>query len=142
MTGVVGLGQRAMAGRQGPEVAAKAAAFDRLGMQVTPANVLGIYAVIMEEVSRLKTAIQMFTLDNGEGMPPLGGDLVSLPAARGFTEATRRLLAKCETDIRDLNRVSEGLVEAAQAYGKTEEHIQAVFDPSQLQSSMHPSGVR
>ncbi len=48
MTGVVGLGQRAMAGRTGPDVAAKAAAFDHLGLQVTPANVLGVYAVIMQ----------------------------------------------------------------------------------------------
>jgi len=85
-------------------------------MQVTPANVLGIYAVIMEEMTRLSASVQMFTLDHGEGMPPLGGDLVSLPAARGFTDATRRLLAKCETDIRDLNRVADGLVEAARAY--------------------------
>jgi len=38
MTGVVGLGQRALAGRQGPDVAARAAAFDQLGMQVTPAT--------------------------------------------------------------------------------------------------------
>jgi hypothetical protein len=142
MTGVVGLGQRAMAGRQGPEVAAKAAAFDRLGLQVTPANVLGIYAVIMEEVSRLSASMQMFTLDHGEGMPSLGEDLVSRPAARGFTEATRRLLVKCETDIRDLNRVGDGLVEAARAYGKAEEHIQAVFYPRQLPSRSHRRGVR
>jgi len=79
MTGVVGLGQRAMAGRQGPEVAAKAAAFDRLGMQVTPANVLGIYAVIMEEMTRLSASVQMFTLDHGEGMPPLAGTWCHCP---------------------------------------------------------------
>src|SRR5882757_5104962 len=107
MTGVVGLGQRAMAGRQGPEVAAKAAAFDRLGMQVTPANVLAIYAVIMEEVSRLQVSIRAFQTAYFEGMPQLGDDLVSPYAARGFTQATNQLVSKCQTAIDDLKRRSE-----------------------------------
>jgi hypothetical protein len=131
MTGVVGLGQRAMAGRQGPEVAAKVAAFDRLGMQVTPANVLGIYAVIMEEVTRLQTATQMFKVDRLDGMPSLGADLVSPLAARGFNAATKELLARCQSGVDDLKRVCEGLTEAARAYGKTEEQVKAAFDPDE-----------
>ncbi|HTF46577.1 MAG TPA: hypothetical protein VK735_03920, partial [Pseudonocardia sp.] len=129
MTGVVGLGQRAMAGRQGPEVAAKVAAFDRLGMQVTPANVLGIYAVIMEEVTRLQSSVLLFKADHGEGMPKLGGDLVSQPAALGFTEATTQLLAKCQADLRDLNRAADVLADAARAYGKTEEQVKLALMP-------------
>jgi hypothetical protein len=138
MTGVVGLGQRAMAGQRGPGAAAKAAAFDQLGMQVTPANVLGVYGVIMEEMTRLQSSAQMFKLDHGEGMPLLGGDLVSPPAARGFTEATSQLLIKCQADIDDLKRVGYGLAEAARLYGKTEEEVKAAFDPSAFQYQPSP----
>lgn len=127
-----------MAGQRGPGVAAKAAAFDQLGMQVTPANVLGVYGVIMEEMTRLRTSVQVFQADHGQGMPPLGGDLVSPPAARGFTEATDQLLAKCQADIEDLNRVGDGLAEAARAYGKTEEQVKAAFEPGQFQYQPSP----
>jgi len=129
MTGVVGLGQRALAGRQGPDVAARAAAFDQLGMQVTPANVLGIYSVIAEEAARLNGAIQMFRMDNFDGMPELGGDPVSTPAAKGFTEATNQLVAKCQADVGDLQSVAAGLAATARAYGNSEEQIKASFDP-------------
>ena len=133
MTGVVGLGQRAMAGRQGPEVAAKAAAFDRLGLQVTPANVLGIYAVIMQEVSRLQTSVRAFQTGHLEGMPQLGDDLVSPYAARGFDEATNQLISKCQSAIDDLKRVSHGLAEAARSYGKTEDQVKVAVSGSQFQ---------
>jgi hypothetical protein len=127
-----------MAGQRGPAVAARAAAFDQLGMQVTPANVLGVYSVIMEEMTRLHSSAQMFKLDHGEGMPLLGGDLVSPPAARGFTEATSQLLAKCQADIDDLKRVGDGLAEAARSYGKTEEQVKAAFDPSAFEYQPSP----
>jgi len=142
MTGVVGLGQRAMAGRQGPEVAAKVAAFDRLGMQVTPANVLGIYAVIMQEVSRLQMSLQLFQADHGDGMPRLGADLVSVPAARGFTGATSQLLAKCQADVNDLNQVANGLANAARSYGKTEEDVKSAFEQGRSASMGERGGRR
>src|SRR5882757_3105248 len=138
MTGVVGLGRRAMAGQRGPGAAAKAAAFDQLGMQVTPANVLGVYGVIMEEMTRLQGSVQRFKADHLEGMPLLGGDLVSPPAARGFTEATSQLVTRCQTDIDDLNRVANGLAEAARAYGKTEAQVKAAFDSNQFQYEPSP----
>jgi hypothetical protein len=141
MTGVVGLGQRALAGRQGPDVAARAAAFDQLGMQVTPANVLGIYSVVMEEMTRLQGSVQRFKADHLEGMPLLGGDLVSPPAARGFTEATSRLVAKCQSEIDDLNRVADGLAHAARSYGKTEVQLTAAFDASAFQFQPSPRGL-
>jgi hypothetical protein len=131
MTGVVGLGQRAMAGRTGPDAAAKAGAFDQLGLQVTPANVLGVYAVIMDEVTRLQASVQRFQKDYGQGMPLLGADPVSPYASRGFTELTSQLLVKCQTDIDDLQRVGDSLAEAARAYGKTEEEVKAAFDAGQ-----------
>ena len=128
MTGVVGLGQRAMAGRTGPDAAAKAAAFDHLGLQVTPANVLGVHAVIMQEATRLQASVQVFKSDHGQGMPLLGGDPVSPHASRGFTELTNQLLARCETDIADLFRVADQLAKAAREYGKTEEQVKEAFD--------------
>jgi hypothetical protein len=140
MTGVVGLGQRALAGRQGPDVAARAAAFDQLGMQVTPANVLGVYGVVMEEAMRLQSSTQMFRIDHGEGMPVLGGDLVSRPAARGFSEATSQLLAECQGAVDDLRRVGSELANAARAYGKTEEQVSAAFNPGAFQYQPSSSG--
>jgi hypothetical protein len=129
-----------MAGQRGPGVAAKAAAFDQLGMQVTPANVLGVYGVIMEEMTRLQSSVQMFRASHFVGMPSLGSDPVSLPAAQGFSEATNHLLIKCQADIADLRRVSAGLAAAARAYGKTEEQVKAAFDPGRFH--YQPSPVR
>src|SRR5882757_5383335 len=116
MTGVVGLGQRALAGRQGPDVAARAAAFDQLGMQVTPANVLGVYGVVMEEVERLKSAVIVFQTRSGQGMGECGRDPVSPAASIGFTRASGQLLEMCQGDVSDLQRVGAGLAEAARAY--------------------------
>ena len=133
-----------MAGRQGPAAQAKAAAFDRFGLQVTPANVLGIYGVIAEEAARLNGAIQMFKVDHGQGMPRLGGDPVSQPAAAGFTEATDQLVEKCRADVDDLERLAAGLAAAARAYGNSEEQITAAFDPSAYryrpESAQEPAG--
>ncbi|MDT7565614.1 MAG: hypothetical protein QOG76_4238, partial [Pseudonocardiales bacterium] len=114
-----------MAGQRGPVAAAKAAAFDQLGMQVTPANVLGVYGVIMEEVDRLTTSVHTFRDTNMQGMPSLGGDPVSPHAARGFNDASTALLVKCQADIDALMRIGDGLADAARAYGKSEEQIKA-----------------
>jgi len=138
MTGVVGLGQRALAGQRGPEVAARAAAFDQLGMQVTPANVLGIYSVVMEEATRLQTSVQLFQADHGVGMPKLGGDLVSPHASRGFTDATNQLVARCQADVDVLQRVGDGLARAARTYGESEAAIRGAFDPSRFQYQPAP----
>jgi hypothetical protein len=128
-----------MAGQRGPEVAAKAAAFDQLGMQVTPANVLGVYGVIMEEMTRLSTSMRLFQSSNGQSMPSLGSDPVSPHAAHGFSEATDQLVARCRSDIDDLKRVGQGLAETARAYGKTEEQVKAAFGPSKLDSPPSPT---
>jgi uncharacterized protein YukE len=125
MGGVAGLGQRVMAGRQGPEAAATASSFDALGMSVTPENVLGVHAVIQQEVRRLKKAVERFKSDHGDGMPLLGEDPVSPYAAKGFTEVTDQLLRSCEADIDDLRRLADGLAQAAREYGRTEAEIEA-----------------
>jgi uncharacterized protein YukE len=125
MSGVQGLGQRAMVGRQGPEAAATTASFDALGMSVTPENVLGVHAVIQQEVQRLTDAVYKFKSDHAEGMPLLGGDPVSPYASRGFNEVTEQLLRGCQADIDDLQRLADGLAQAARDYGKTDADIAA-----------------
>lgn len=144
MAGIEGLGQRALAGRQGPDAAARAAAYDDLGMRVTPANVLGIYNVIMEEGQRLNLSLQRFRHEHSGGMPLLGGDLVSPYAKRGFDDATNQLLARCQSHIDELARVGEELAKAARAYQKSEAEIGAAFDPRKVkyQPSPVPSANR
>ncbi|MGI8817131.1 MAG: hypothetical protein ACR2G2_18125 [Pseudonocardia sp.] len=127
MSGVAGLGQRVMAGRQGPGAAATAGSFDALGMSVTPENVLIVHGVIREEVARLRAAVDVFKRDHGLGMPRLGDDPVSPYASQGFNEATTHLLGNCEADIADLRRLADGLADAARDYGKTEDEIKASF---------------
>jgi sugar phosphate isomerase/epimerase len=138
MAGIEGLGQRALAGRQGPDVAARAAAFDDLGMRVTPANVLGIYNVIMEEAQRLRLSVRKFQHDHFDGMPLLGGDLVSPYAKRGFDDATNQLLARCRSQIDEMARVGEELAKAARTYQKSEAEIAAAFDPRKVEYKPSP----
>ena len=129
MTGIDGLGSRALAGRQGPGVAQKAADFDQLGLQVTPENVLVVYKAIAQEAARLNMSLQMFKQNHPDGMPSLGGDPVSNDAARGFTNATNQLMKTCQADVDDLKRVADGLQVAARSYGNSEEQITAAFNP-------------
>lgn len=138
MAGIPDLGQRALAGRQGPDVAARAAAFDGLGMRITPANVLGIYNVIMEEAQRLRLSVRKFRHDHYDGMPLLGGDPVSPYAKRGFDNATDQLLGRCQSQIDELARVGEEVAKAARAYQKSEAEIAAAFDPSKVEYKPSP----
>ena len=132
MTGIEGLGDRAMAGRPGPAAARKAADFNQLGLQVDTENVLGIYAAIAQEVKRLQTSLRNFQRAYGDGMPRLGGDPVSPPAATAFNESTNKLVALAKSDVDDLDRVAQGLADAAKAYGKSEEQLTAAFDPGKF----------
>lgn len=113
-------------------MAARAAAFDQLGMQVTPANVLGIYSVVMEEAMRLQSSVQTFRTGYGLGMAPLGEDPVSPHAAQGFTEASGQLVAKCLSAVDDLKQVGECLAEAARAYGINEREVATAFNLKQV----------
>ena len=123
------LGSRALAGRPGVEQ--KVADFNRLGMQVTPETVLGIYAAIASQVARLRASVARFKASYGDGMPVLGnGHPVSPYFSRSFNDSTDKLVALCESDIDDLDQVAQGLADAARAYGRTEQDITAAFDPS------------
>jgi len=96
------------------------------GMRVTPETVLGIYEVIMEEVNRLRMAIRNFQREH-RSMPPLGGDPVSVPAAKGFNEATALLVQSCQKHVDGLEAVGSQLAAAAREYGRTEEQITAAL---------------
>jgi hypothetical protein len=120
-----------MTGVGGPLSASAVAALGKFGdMQVTPETVLGVYGVVAEEVTRLRTSVQRFQIVYGQaGVPPLGGDPVSPYASKGFNTATAQLVTKCNSAVADLKTVADGLAEAARAYGKTEDQIKAAFDP-------------
>jgi hypothetical protein len=98
---------------------------------VTPENVLGMYAVVLEQVTRLQASLAHFKRQYGEGMPLLGnGHPVSKPFKESFDASTAKLVDLCQGDINNLREVANGFADAARAYGKTEEDIQASFDPS------------
>lgn len=139
VAGIDGLGTRALAGQQGPGTAAWAAKYDSLGLKVTPANVLSIYGVIKEEVTRLTVSIDTFKAKSRDGtMPRLGDDLVSPYAAQGFTNATRLLLDRCQVEVDNLGRVAQRLADAARAYGRSEMEIKAAFDLSKFKYKPTP----
>jgi PE family len=109
-----------MAGDAGP-------AMTVAGLRVTPETVLGVAQVVMEEVNRLRQSMWRFQFAH-QGMPELGSDPVSKAAAPAFTEATTRLVRRCQSSIDELAKVGDELTQAARAYGKSEDEIKATFD--------------
>lgn len=99
---------------------------------MTPANVLGVYNVIMEEAQRLRLSVLRFERQHKDGMPLLGGDLVSPYAKQGFDNVTSELLVRCRSQIDELSRVGEELTKAAHTYQKSEAEIAAAFDPRKV----------
>jgi len=71
--------------------ASAVAALANFGMKVAPENILGLYAVVMEEARRLELSLVNFQMRH-QVVPTLGGDPVSAPAAAGFQEVTSELL--------------------------------------------------
>lgn len=114
------------------------------GLRVTPATVLSVRAVIMEEVARLKLSMYQFQRDHQNGtMPQLGTDPVSAEAAAGFTETTQHLLAICRSDIDRLAHIGADLAQVARAYGITEQQITQSFDSAGVtyqRTPIPPSG--
>jgi hypothetical protein len=118
-----------VAGQTGPAAAQKAADFNQLGLRVDTENVLGIYAAVAKQVARLRGALYNFQASYGDGMPVLGnGQPVSPHFSQSFNDSTAKLVALCKSDVDDLDRVAEGLEQAALAYGKSEEQIKSAFD--------------
>jgi hypothetical protein len=121
--------------------ASAAAAVANFGMKVSPENILGLYAVVMEEVRRLELSLMNFQMRH-QIAPKLGNDPVSAPAAAAFQEVTSQLLANCRRAIKELQTVAEGLARTARAYGNSEAQIKASFDPSKVQYTPTSLGSR
>jgi len=121
--------------------ASAVAALANFGMKVAPENILGLYAVVMEEARRLELSLVNFQMRH-QVVPRLGGDPVSAPAAAGFQEATSELLVNCRRSIKELQDVADGLAQAARAYGNSEAQIKASFDPSKVQYTPTPLGSK
>ena len=115
------------------------AALANFGMKVAPENILGLYAVVMEEARRLELSLVNFQMRH-QVVPTVGGDPVSAPAAAGFQEVTSELLVSCRRSIKELHDVADGLARAARAYGNSEAQIKASFDPSKVQYTPTPLG--
>ncbi|MGQ0482493.1 MAG: PE domain-containing protein [Pseudonocardia sp.] len=127
MSGVSGLGQAAVDGARGR--AGAAAAFDELGMQVTPENVLAVRAVLMEEATELRQLLRREL--HGFRVEELGGDPVSKYAAAGFNELNERYLAQCTEYINTLERAGKHLEATARSYGIAESEIATSFKKGQ-----------
>jgi hypothetical protein len=130
---IQGLGSRALAGRPGS--AAKAAAFDRLGLQVTPENVLAVYQGLATEAARLNAAVFEFQHENYQGMPLPGTDPISHWVKPGFDQTTDKLITRCQADVDDLQSIADNVREAAITYGKSEAEITKAFDRRTFQPS-------
>jgi hypothetical protein len=87
--------------------ASAVAALANFGMKVAPENILGLYAVVMEEARRLELSLVNFQMRH-QVVPKLGGDPVSAPAAAGFREVTSELLVNCRRTIKELQDVANG----------------------------------
>lgn len=121
--GIEGLGTKSVVGAHQPVVQALAADLDHVGYQVNRENVLGVYQVLANEALRLRKVVQ----DNGYKLEIglCGGDPVSHDAQRGFNAKLDRLRSQCISYVASLANAAEQLKRAAQAYGYTEDEINA-----------------
>jgi hypothetical protein len=93
------------------------------GLTVTPENVLGVRAVVMQEATDLQNMLrgeeQYLTL------PALGRDPVSGDMSPAFNAVTHGLLARARDHITSLFALGEELAATARSYGLTEGDIAA-----------------
>jgi hypothetical protein len=127
MPGVTGLGQRALAGAEGPQVGSIASSLDALGFQVNAENVLQIRTALLDEASRLDGFL-------GWHGPTLR---VRAPAPDPVSGAAEELLNLKIDRLRDqfqayvdaLKAAGGELEKTARSYGYTEQQIKDSFDP-------------
>jgi len=67
---------------------AASAALATFGVKVSPENILGLYVVVMEQVTRLELSLMNFQMRH-QVAPRPGSDPVSGPAAAGFQPVSR-----------------------------------------------------
>ena len=105
----------------------------RFGLQVTPQNVLGVRAVVLQEAQDLQDLLKN-ELEQTY-LPALGGDLVSADMSAAFNEATVQLLARAKDHIKSLFDLGDELRASANAYGHTEAEIDASFSHDSARTS-------
>lgn len=128
MPGVAGLGQRVLAGSQGPTGPSLAASLDHLGMQVNPENVLHIRAALLTEADRLDALLHTYLLQLWVRAP--AKDPVSIPAANLLNQKIGGLADQYKEYVNALTTAGDVLAAAARAYGYTEQQVKDSFDPN------------
>ncbi len=126
VTGVQGLGRRALAGEAWPQATGLAADLDHLGMQVTPANVLQVRNAVLGEARRLNLVLKLHRGSLRVGL--CGGDPVSGPAAELFNQKIDALVAQCQGYVDGLRRAGLALEQTARDYGHAEQQITDSFN--------------
>lgn len=134
MPGVAGLGQRVLAGSQGPTDPSLAASLDHLGMQVNPENVLQIRAALLTEADRLDSLLGRHgrTLRIRAPAP----DPVSGPTEALLNPKIDRLTDQFKAYVHALKAAGGVLKATAQQYGYTEQQITDSFKSQEQNSGM------
>lgn len=125
MPGVAGLGQRVLAGSQGPTDPSLAASLDHLGIQVAPENVLQIRASLLAEADRLDALLQRHYTSLGIRAP--APDPVSGATEHVLNPKIRLLTDQFKAYVGALKTAGAVLAGAAQGYGYTEQQITDSF---------------
>jgi len=114
------------------------AALAAASMEVTPANVLQVAAVLLTEADRLDTVLREKMDRAVVGL--CGGDPVSREAADAFNERIRDLRNQCQAYNDELRAAGRALQDTARDYGISEEQIAASFrGPAPPDGSISPS---
>ena len=98
----------------------------RMGVRVTPENVLQLRNALAAEVDRLSATLQLRerALHVGE----CGKDPLSRPVADAFNQKIQSLVTQMQAYVRELSGARDALHETALTYGHTEDQVRQSFD--------------
>jgi hypothetical protein len=102
----------------------------RFGLTVTPQNVLGVRAVVLQEAQDLDGLLN--SERERATLPPLGQDLVSKDMSSEFNLVTEQLLDRAKQHIDTLKALGDELAAAARDYGRAEAEIKLSFGPGAI----------
>lgn len=125
MPGVAGLGQRVLAGAEGPQALSLAASLDQLGFQVNPENVLQIRAALLGEAERLGDLLFVHSRTLHIRAP--AADPVSGATEQLLNPKIDRLSDQFQAYVDALKAAGAVLAGTARGYGFTEQQITDSF---------------
>ena len=99
----------------------------RFGLTVTPQNVLGVRAVVLQEAQDLHDMLK--SESEQVILPKLGWDPVSRDMAAAFNPLTQQLLDRAKRHIETLKDLGNELAASAREYGHAESEIRSSFAP-------------